>query len=271
MNGAQVVPLIRRWVDLYTRGMPASARAARRDEVEDDLWCHHQEAAEIGRSENALGSEMLLRLLFGMPADLSWRIGYGRTRAPRMARSPSTSTRVLGTLAVLAGVSWAMLMLAYGVYGDSAWAGERGNFMWAFTVGGGLAFTAVAFGLIWRFQEQLRSPGFMGGGAAGLGGFAAAFNGAWVIILLPLGSAALVWDLARIGALSIGMAILHTLSALALLVLLVGAFSGNPGLPGFAFILALAYPLSWIAIGASLWRGVPSPRAGSDLVSDQGA
>jgi hypothetical protein len=272
MNSSQIADLIRRWVDVYTRGMAAPVRAARRDEVDDDLWCHHEEAAEAGRSDNGLGSEMLLRLLFGMPADLSWRLAHGRNAgASHLERRPSTSTRVLGTLAILAGVSWTALMLAYSTYGELAWAGQRGNFMWAFTVGGGLAFTGTAFGLLWRFQEQLDRLGFMGGASAGLGGFAAAFNGAWVIVLLPVGSVALVWDLARIGALSFGMATLHTLGAVGLLVVLAAAFGGDPvtGL-GLLGIFGPAYPLSWIAIGASLWRGVPSPRAGSGLVSDQG-
>jgi hypothetical protein len=104
-----------------------------------------------------------------------------------------------------------------------------------------------------------------------LGGFAAAFNGAWVVFLLPIGSVALAWDLARIGALSLGMATLHTLGGISLLVVLVAAFGGDPatGL-GLLGIFGPAYPLSWIAIGASLWRGVPSPRAGSGLISDQG-
>ena len=37
MNGPGVTTLVRGWVELYTRGLPADVRAARRDEVDDDL------------------------------------------------------------------------------------------------------------------------------------------------------------------------------------------------------------------------------------------
>lgn len=272
MNSSPVAELIRRWVDMYTRGMPPPVRAARRDEVEDDLWCHHQEAAEAGRSANALGSEMLVRLLFGVPADLSWRFAHGdNAAATRLERSSSMSTRVLGTLAVLAGLSWTTAMILMAMYGDSVWAGPTGYYMTVFIVGGGLAFAAVAVGLIWRFQEQLHRLGFIGGATAGLGAFGAAFDGAWVISLLPIGSVALVLDLVRIGVLTSGMAMLHALSAVAMLVLLVGMLPGGLGWDFGLLVLAIPYLLSWIAIGASLWRGVPSPRAGSGLVSDRGA
>ena len=272
MNAVRIDSLIRHWVDLYTRGTPPSVRSARRDEVDDDLWCHHQEAAEVGRSAGALATEMLLRLLFGMPADLSWRLAYGsKAEAPRLDRSPSMSARVLGTLAILAGVGWTAAVILMLIYGESAWTGPMGYLMMVLTLGAGLAFAAMAFGHIWLFQEQFRAPGFMGGATAGLGGIAAAFDGAWAILLLPIGSAALAWDLARIGVLSLRMAILHALTAVALFVPLVGAFAGSP-VAGFdTLALAIPYPLSWIAIGASVWRGVPSPRAGSGQLSDRGS
>jgi hypothetical protein len=271
MNAARIDSLIRPWVDLYTRGMPPSVRSARRDEVDDDLWCHHQEAAEVERSAGALGTEMLLRLLFGMPADLSWRLAHGRyAEAPRLDRSPSMGARGLGTLAILAGVGWTAVMILMLIYGESAWTGSMGYLMMVLTVGAGVAFAATAFGLLWLFQEQFRAPGFMGGATAGLGGIAAAFDGAWAILLLPIGSAALAWDLARIGVLSLGMLILHALAAVAISVMLVGAFAGGPAAAFDTLALGIPYALSWIVIGASLWRGVPSPRAGSGLLSDRG-
>jgi hypothetical protein len=272
MNSSTIADLIRRWVDLYTRGMPPLVRAARRDEVEDDLWCHHREASEVGRSTGALGAEMFVRLLFGMPADLSWRFAHGDNEgATRLEKSSSMSTRVLGTLAVLAGLSWTTAMILMVMYGGSVWAGPTGYYMMVFTIGGGLAFAAAAVGLIWRFQEQLHRLGFIGGGTAGLGAFAAAFDGAWVISLLPIGSVALVLDLVRIGVLTSGMAMLHALSAVAMLVLLVGMTAGGPTTDLGLLVLGIPYSLSWIVIGTSLWRGVPSPRAGSGLVSDRGA
>lgn len=269
MNPDRVADLIRRWVDLYTRGMPSAVRAARRDEVDDDLWCHRVDAFAVGRPSGALGTEMMLRLLFGVPADLSWRLSHGvNSETAGLVRHSSRSTRVIGTLALLAGAGWTTLMLLMLIYGQSAWTGSIGPISVVLVMGAGFAFTAAAIGLIWRFQEQLHRLGFIGGGMAGLGAFASAFNGAWAITLLPLGSAALAWDLARIGVLSFGTALLHTLCAAALLIPILPSFTGDPA-ASFEFLaLALPYPLSWMAIGVSLVRGVPSPRADSGSLSD---
>jgi hypothetical protein len=264
MNPSPVAALIRRWVEVYTRGMPPDVRAARRDEVDDDLWCHHQEAAEIGRSARALGVEMIVRLLLGMPADVSWRFSHGLNAGPaRLERRSSMSTRIFGTLAVLAGLSWMAMMLFYGIFGMSAWTGPVAPLTVAFALGGGLAFAATTLGLLWLFQEHLHYPGAIGGAAAGLGGVAAALEGAWAMLLLLIGSAALVWDLARIGVLSVRMAKLHALCAVAMLVPLVSAFVGGPEIWLAFAALFIGYPVSWIAIGTSLLRGVPSPRIGS--------
>ena len=224
-----------------------------------------------GARPSALGSEMLVRLLFGLPADLSWRLAHGRNaEASALVRGSSMSTRVIGTLAVLAGIGWTAAMLFMVIYGEAAWTGSLAYLMMVFTLGAGLAFTATVVGLIWRFQEQLHRLGFLGGGTAGLGGFAAAFDGAWMILLLPVGSAALAWDLARIGVLSFRMAIFHALCAVALLVPLVGTFAGNVAFGFDALVLAIPYPLTWIAIGATLLRDAPSPRADSGPLTGAG-
>ena len=78
MSEPPIAVLIRRWVDLYTRGLSTEARAARRDEIADDLWCHHEEALAIGRSMRSLDGELLARLVFGIPADVAWRIAPRR-------------------------------------------------------------------------------------------------------------------------------------------------------------------------------------------------
>lgn len=256
MNVSPVAALVRGWVELYTRGMPAELRSARRDEVDDDLWCQHEEAELIGRSPRSLDAELLLRLVLGMPADVSWRLAHARSAAASVPeRTSSLSTRLLGTVIVLAASSWTMLVLIMVVFGLSSWEGPLGPFMVAAIIGGSLAFAVAAFGLLWRFQEQLSIPGAMGGAAAGLGAIASAFSGAWAITLLPLGSAALVWDLARIGVVSRGISIIHALSAIALVVPILGSLMAPEAIP---VVLAVPYPLSWLAIGASVLRGVPT-------------
>jgi hypothetical protein len=68
--------LVRRWVDLYTRGLPLEVRGRRREEIEADLWSQFEEATLVGRSERSTGGEVLVRLVAGMPADVSWRFAH---------------------------------------------------------------------------------------------------------------------------------------------------------------------------------------------------
>ena len=59
----------RRWTHWYTRGLAADAAARRRAEIASDL---HEHAAVMGRGA-AQQRKVLGRVLWGIPADLSWR------------------------------------------------------------------------------------------------------------------------------------------------------------------------------------------------------
>ncbi|MGE0598615.1 MAG: hypothetical protein AB7J35_02155 [Dehalococcoidia bacterium] len=61
--------LARSWVKAYTAGLPDGPKTSRRIEVESDLWEHLHDS-----SRRAVGVEILLRALFGIPADLTWRL-----------------------------------------------------------------------------------------------------------------------------------------------------------------------------------------------------
>src|SRR6187431_1599776 len=108
MNSSALTALVRWWVKAYTRGLPAQLQTARRDEIDDDLWCQQEEALATGRTAHSLGAEMFVRLLLGVPADLTWRFANRRNAGARarVEMSSSMSARVFGTLAVLAGMSW---------------------------------------------------------------------------------------------------------------------------------------------------------------------
>jgi hypothetical protein len=257
MNGSPVAAIVRGWVDLYTRGMPEPVRATRRDEVDDDLWCQLGEAAALGRSPRSLGAEMLLRLLFGMPADVSWRLSHAGTAAADVERNSSMSSRVIGALAVAGGASWgiaAFLVLIYGrsvVTGTNAAVGVLG-------FGGGLAFAAATIGLVWRFQDRVSPGGAVGGVVAGFGVLLGSLGGYAAFPVFPVGSAVLAWDLARAGILSRALGIIHVVSAAGFLVTLVATVIDYQAMAIAPFVvLAIPYLLSWVAIGASLLRGAP--------------
>jgi hypothetical protein len=257
MNGSPIAGLVRGWVDLYTRGLPADARAARRDEIDDDLWCEHAEAAAAGRSARSLDADLALRLLFGMPSDISWRLTHHR--APDrtvLEKRASIGTRILGVFPIVAASSLLTLPLVTGGRSDPVWA-------WVLVpIGSMIAVIAAALGLALQFLDRIGRLGAVGVILVVLG--SAMIVGSYVpgLAMIPVGSAMLMWDLARIGVLSRRASIAH-LAAVAIL------------LPGLAVVLysqtnyalvlvgGLSYLLSWIAIGVSLIRGVPKARAAS--------
>lgn len=174
------------------------------------------------------------------------------------------SARVIGVLAILAGASWTTWVLRATALGGSAWAGSIGSLMNLLFYCGALALLVTALSLAWQFQEQLRRVGIVGAVAVSLGAVTIVPPNP-LSVLLPAGSALLVWDLARISVLPRWIAVVHAASAVGLLVAFFGIAIGAPAL-GIAFALAIPYVPSWMAIGASLFlHGVPrhEPAAGS--------
>ena len=64
------VAIVRAWTRLYTGRLESTLREARRAEIESDLWEFQQDSTRAHRSPAA---HVLIRLLLGIPADLSWR------------------------------------------------------------------------------------------------------------------------------------------------------------------------------------------------------
>ena len=262
MTGSSVAGLVRRWVDLYTRGLPADARTVRRDEIDDDLWCQHEEAAALGRSAHSLDAALFIRLVFGIPADLSWRLAYRRSPTPpSLDRSSSMSTRTLGMLAIVAGGSPMVLGILPYAMGDAVWASGIGLVLVFALFGSFFAFPAAALGLAWRFQDRLGPLGAVGAILVTLGSVLIILVPTVGFVAHPVGSAMLMWDLARIGVLSRRLAIGQLVAVilaigLGLVPALLGP--GQTSIPPIAIGVALyAYLLSWIAIGVSLIRRVP--------------
>jgi hypothetical protein len=103
-----------RWVRLYTRGLPADARAGRLAEIESDLWEHRRDAGEGIRTEAAIVS----RCLRGAAADLGWRRAQRRGR-PRRARLASVARGGAWTIAVAS----LLFLLGFQLYAASALVG----------------------------------------------------------------------------------------------------------------------------------------------------
>lgn len=260
MNGSPVAGLVRGWVDLYTRDLPADARTARRDEIEDDLWCEHAEAAAAGRSARSLDADLFLRLLFGIPSDISWRLAHRRAPTPSsLERSSSMSARILGVLAVMYGLSFAILLVLSAQVGAEASFTTFGFFAVPVFLTGTIAFVVTALGLVRLLSDRVSMLGVIGAMLAVLGALGPASNDAdWARIAaapLMVGSALLMWDLAGIGVVSRWIPIVQGPTAIGYTISLL---LGPP-----ASGLFIPFALSWVAIGVSLIRGVPQAQARS--------
>ena len=79
------IRLTRRWVRLYTAGLPTEVREARRAELESDLWEQEQEAGAAGCRPTTTALHVQRRFMLGIPADLSWRQQQGGSKIIRKA------------------------------------------------------------------------------------------------------------------------------------------------------------------------------------------
>ena len=268
MNAERAAGWVRRWVALYTRGLPAEIQQERRDEIDSDLWSQLHDAAESAPTEESLAGEIVARLVFGIPADLSWRLEQHLVSRNRVApeMSPTTGTRAIAAMAIIGGIGWAIGLVLQGLVGRGWPADTRAWFLFFGVVGGTWMLASATLVLVTEFQDRIRTR------ASALGALGAVLGAASVtglfaaIVALPLGTAALVWDLGRDGVLGPRIARAHVAAALIFPIAL-AVFFANPALlddPATGvplMLLGWPYAFSWIAIGWSLRHGalVPEP------------
>ncbi len=267
MNAVRASGLVRRWVGIYTRGLPAEIRQERRDEIDDDLWSQMRDAAGSARRDQSITGEIVIRLVFGIPADLSWRVEQRHVARTQVAleRSSTMGTRAISVLAILGGIGWVTWPVPQGLVGRGWPAGEPVSWLlFVSVVVGAWVLASAMIGLVVTFQDRLRGvAAFLGSVGAAVGAISVfgAFAG---IVAMPIGSAALMWDLRRAGVLGTWLARAHVAAAILFLVPLAALFA-NGGLidhPETAvplLALDIPYGFSWIAIGWSLRHGVPVP------------
>ena len=258
MNTSPVAGWIRAWVRLYTAGLPAEVRAARRDEIDDDLWCHLDDAEANGRPGRAVDGELLTRWVLGIPADVGWSLDQ-RARsaaAARIERSTSVMDRTLGAWAVAAGLIYLALLALYIPGGYQLWQGGVGVFVLFATLLGAMGFVVVGIGLAWHYQDDIGRVGAIGGALVALG---ALLTIGGTVAVLPIGSIILMWELQRIGVVARRDAAIHVVLAVAFLAGSAVVSMESIDAAGRARGVALfaVYLLSWIAIGVSLIRQSP--------------
>lgn len=110
-----VVVAVRGWTRVYTLGMPAASAAARRAEIDSDLWEFEHDAAESHRSA---ALHVLVRLIAGAADDLCWRVD-------RVTIADTLLLRRTVTLTALASVLLLVLWLAPASIGPERELGGR--------------------------------------------------------------------------------------------------------------------------------------------------
>jgi hypothetical protein len=266
MSDGWAVRWVRRWVELYTRGLPADVRERRREEIDGDLWSQLEEARLIGRSDRSLNGEILVRLLAGLPSDVSWRLAHGRAGPTPATSEPALVpvSHVPAWLAILGGLSLGLysallLVIALATPGFQIEDAYRDLIPGLFVIllgAGGIFGTAFATaGLVVQFQERMHPVVAVAGSVGAMIGLFGAFGGA-IVWLVWLASAFVVWNLAIAGVVGRRLAAAHVASAGILMATVALALIDARFIVLIIFIFP--YAMTLVAIGASIRRGVPA-------------
>lgn len=136
--------LARAWVAFYTRGLPPEVAERRRGELASDLFEH----TSGGSTPQA---EVLGRVLWGIPADLSWRRA---ARAPRRRRLPTGATMTLRNVSTVVFAVYALFNVwaAVGIIFNP----DGGGLPWGLPLLG--AAVLMALGLAVATEPGRRTP-----------------------------------------------------------------------------------------------------------------
>ena len=266
MNVSRSAALVRRWVALYTVGLPPNLRDTRRAEIEDDLWSEAHDTL-VDATDSSVSGDVLARMVFGMWADITWRLEqrHGDRDRP-LPTSLSTSTRVVASLSIVGGSALAVASMIWGMFDATSPVAIPGRLLFV-TGFGGLAM--ALWGFIIGFNDRIAGGVAVLGVIGGIGSLTAAVGTATpeghvgsLFFLLPLGSAAVTLDLSRQGILPRSLAIVHAAVAVAVVPIVFAMWTdspvGGPNPPEVPYALPwVPYALTWIGVGVSLLRGQP--------------
>ena len=116
------IGLTRWWVRLYTKGLPPQFRDARRAEIDSDLWEQGEDATANGSQPDETALQVFVRLLLGVPADMTWRLDAGANAPSGKGAQMNDSwiMRGLLTLALAIAIVPAGLGVAF-LAGNGEW------------------------------------------------------------------------------------------------------------------------------------------------------
>jgi hypothetical protein len=162
-------------------------------------------------------------------------------------------------LAIIGGIGWTVWPIPQAIVGVT-W--PEGNPLSAVLVvsvlGGTLALGGAIGGFVALAPDRIRTWVAVAASVGAVFGVMGVFAVSPIVVLIPVSSALLMWELRRIGFVSPTQALAHIGAAVVLVGVMVVILNSNVLLDRTAAVpilaLAIPYGLSWIAIGASLLR-----------------
>jgi hypothetical protein len=257
MNPDLARRLVRGWVALYTRGLPADVRMNRSDEIESDLWSHAEDAGSSGETDSALAKAILTRWVLGVGADLAWRLERGQLANRTMERTTTMGTQIIALLAIVGGVGMAIAVANWAVVdlgNPRAHDWEKDGWtLVAFAGAASIVALSLALGglgiiFLYRYDSPVGLVAELG--VLSVLGLIGAYS---ALILLPVASVAVILYLARIHAVGWSLAAIHVASAPGLVL----GLAAYADLVGISAVLILAYCGTCTVLGLELLRGLP--------------
>ena len=178
-----VIAPTRAWTALYTRGLPADVRGERREEIDCDLW-EHQRLADLQREPaTSTAAAIVLRLIMGVPADMTWRLEAGASAHSERGIQMNDSWTMRGLLALALAIAAFPavigILVAIGVNGE--WGGTTERLFW------GVSQTIIGTAIISGLVISARRPG-LGIGLVAAGTIAISSLWYWAaMITVPIG------------------------------------------------------------------------------------
>jgi hypothetical protein len=223
---------------------------------------HDQIVDATGRGASG---DVLARLVFGMWADITWRLEQRhRDRIRPLPRSLSMSTRVVASLSIVGGSALALASIVWGMLDATSPVAIPGRLLF---LTGFVGLAIAIWGLVIRFNDRMSGGVALLAAVGGFGSVSAALGtatplglvGSW-FFLLPIGSTAVALDLSRHGTMPRSLAIVHAAVAFAVVVVVFAMWTDSPigGLnpPVVPYALPwVPYAVTWIGIGVALLRG----------------
>ena len=142
----------RSWTAIYTRGLPPEQAERRRDEIRSDLFEH----AACAGATPAQQVHVLGRVLWGIPADLSWRRAARASRERRLVTGEIMTLRKT-TTTLVAFAALFNIWAGIGVLFGSGAEDESDAGGWKYAAPMMLAAALMLYGLRCRDEAPRRS------------------------------------------------------------------------------------------------------------------